>query len=562
MELYTPQQMRELDALTINEVGIPGAVLMENAGSATVSVLRRLYEDAVPGRKPRAAVLAGGGNNGGDGSVVARHLHNRGWAIDLVLCAAPASLKGDADLNWRLALRSGVPAYVTGGEAPAGEIPAGNGGSADALLIRAGDGTPHGNPLSAVLSAADVIVDGLLGTGASSAPRGDVALAISAALASRVPVLSLDVPSGADAGTGAVPGLCIRARDTVTFGGLKTGLVQYPAAAYCGHIWVADISIPRALSARVAVSAWLLSGLQAALDLPRREPWMHKGDFGRVVLFAGSGRYPGAGYLCATGALRAGAGLITLVVPQCLFDIYASKLSEVMVFAAAGPASATYSAASVDVAAQLLEGAGAVATGPGITTGDEPAAFLEALLASLDAPLVLDADALTIVAKRGPARKALNKFVQRSAAILTPHPGEASRLLGTDVQAVQQDRLAAARAVAREYGCVAVLKGARTVIAEPGGKAWVNPTGNEGLGTGGTGDVLTGSIASFLAQGCDPVAAARAGVYTHGLAAGIVARTTGTAGITAGDVAARLPEAQHAVRCGDPCASVPFVTVL
>ncbi len=557
MELYTPVQMRELDALTINEVGIPGAVLMENAGLAAVSVLRRLYEGAVPGRKPRAVVLAGGGNNGGDGSVVARHLHNRGWAMDLVLCADPVSLKGDAELNWRLALRSGVLAYVAGREAPAGA-----GGPADALLVSAGDGTPCESPLSAILSAADVIVDGLLGTGATSAPRGNVARAISAVLAARVPVLSLDLPSGADATTGAVPGLCIRAKDTVTFGGIKTGLVQYPAAQYCGHIWVADISIPRMMGVRVGVSAWLLSGPQAALDLPRREPWMHKGDFGRVVLFAGSGRYPGAGYLCATGALRAGAGLITLVTPQSLFDIYASKLSEVMVFAAAGPADATYSAASVDVASDLLQGAGAVAAGPGITTGDQPTAFLEALLASLDAPLVLDADALTIVAKHGPARKALAKFVQRRAAILTPHPGEASRLLGMDVQAVQQDRLAAARAVAREYGGVAVLKGARTVIAEPGGKAWVNPTGNEGLGTGGTGDVLTGCIASLLAQGCDPAAAARAGVYIHGLAADIAARTAGTAGITAGDVASRLPEAQHAVRSGDPSAGVQFVTVL
>ena len=562
MELFTPQQMRELDALSINEVGIPGAVLMENAGLAAVAVLRRLYEEPLRGRKPRAAVLAGGGNNGGDGSVVARHLHNRGWMTELVLCADPASLKGDAELNWRLALRSGVPAYVLAGEAAAQEAQAQEGGTEVALLARAGDGTPNNSPLSAVLAPADVIVDGLLGTGATSAPRGSIARAISATLVAGVPVLSLDVPSGADALTGAVPGPCIRARDTVTFGGLKTGLVQFPAATYCGHIWVADISIPRALSARAGVSAWLLSDTQVARDLPKREPWMHKGDFGRVVLFAGSGRYPGAGYLCATGALRAGAGLVTLVVPQCLFDIYASKLSEVMVFAAAGPADATYSAASVDVAGDLLKAAGAVAAGPGITTGDEPAAFLEALLETLGASLVLDADALTIVSRHRGARKALGEFVQRNAAILTPHPGEASRLLGMDVQAVQQDRLAAARAVAREYGCVTVLKGARTVIAEPGGKAWVNPTGNEGLGTGGTGDVLTGCIASLLAQGCAPVAAARGGVYIHGLAAGIAARTAGTAGITAGDIASRLPEAQHAVRRRDPSAEPPFITVL
>jgi NAD(P)H-hydrate epimerase len=536
MELFTPRQMRDLDSLTINEVGISGAVLMENAGLAAVSVLLRLYEHAGGGRKPRAVVLAGGGNNGGDGSVVARHLHNRGWTTDLLLCADPASLAGDAALNWRLALRCGVPAYVVSED------------TQDALR--------H------TLEQADIIVDGLLGTGARSAPHGVIARAISAVLETSVPVLALDVPSGVDAETGAVPGVCIRAHDTVTFGGLKTGLVQFPAAAYCGHIWVADISIPRALLARIGLSAWMLSGGQVAHDLPKREPWMHKGDFGRVVLFAGSGRYPGAGYLCATGALRTGAGLVTLVVPQSLFDLYASKLSEAMVFAAAGSADATYSRASVDVARELLDGASAVAAGPGITTGDEPVAFLTALLESLEAPLVLDADALTIISRNRCARHAFDGFVSRSAAVLTPHPGEASRLLGTNVLAVQQDRLAAATSLSREYGCVVALKGARTIIAEPGGKAWVNPTGNEGLGTGGTGDVLTGCIASLMAQGCTPAGAACAGVYVHGLAADIAARLAGPSGITAGDVASRLPEAQQAVRQSDPSAEPPFITIL
>ena len=557
MELFTPRQMKEIDALTINEVGIPGAVLMENAGLAAVLVLRRLYEDAAAGRRPRAVVLAGGGNNGGDGSVVARHLHNRGWTTELLLCADPASLAGDAALNWHLALRSGVPAFV------ASEDGQETGTHETGMLLAPADPACARNwSLRYALERADVIVDGLLGTGGRSAPRGVIAQAISAVLETSIPVLALDVPSGVDAETGAVPGVCIRARDTVTFGGLKTGLVQFPAAAYCGHIWVADISIPRSLPARTGVSAWMLSGRQAANDLPKREPWMHKGDFGRVVLFAGSGRYPGAGYLCATGALRTGAGLVTLVVPQSLYDLYASKLSEAMVFAAAGSADATYSRASVDVARELLDGASAVAAGPGITTSEEAVAFLTGLLESLEAPLVLDADALTIISRNRGARQALDGFISRSEAVLTPHPGEASRLLGTNVRIVQQDRLVAARSLAKEYGCVVALKGARTIIAEPGGKAWVNPTGNEGLGTGGTGDVLTGCIASLLAQGCTPAIAACAGVYVHGLAADIAARLAGTSGITAGDVASRLPEAQQAVRQGDPSAEPPFITVL
>jgi NAD(P)H-hydrate epimerase len=551
MKLLTPRQMRELDNLAINEVGIPGAVLMENAGLAAVSVLRRLYE-RLPDQKPTAVVLAGGGNNGGDGSVVARHLHNRGWTVELLLCADPASLEGDAALNWRLALRSGVPACVASEDTGDGSL----------LMIPVEPGPGTAGSLRSILEKADVIVDGLLGTGGKSAPRGVVARAISTVLETRVPVLALDVPSGVDAETGAVPGVSIRACDTVTFGALKTGLVQFPAAFCCGHIWVADISIPRALFARTGIAAWLLDSKQARDDLPVREPWMHKGDFGHVALFAGSGRYPGAGYLCASGALRAGAGLVTLLAPHCLFEVYATKLSEAMVFPVAGSADATYSRESVDVAGELLQEAAAVAVGPGITTGEEPAAFLRALLESFDAPLVLDADALTIMSRDKGVREAFSDFVSRRAAVMTPHPGEASRLLGASVLAVQQDRLLAARSLAREFGCVVTLKGARTVIAEPGGKAWVNPTGNEGLGTGGTGDVLTGCVASLLAQGSTPAGAARAAAYMHGLAADFAAQQKGASGMTAGDVAERLPEAQRAVRQMDAAAEPQFVTRL
>jgi NAD(P)H-hydrate epimerase len=234
-----------------------------------------------------------------------------------------------------------------------------------------------------------------------------------------------------------------------------------------------------------------------------------------------------------------------------MFEIFATKLSEAMVYAAGGSVDGTYAEDTVGIAAALIEGSDALAVGPGMTTAKDAGGFLECLLERLERPFVLDADALNIAAASGEVRRLLKQCAGRTGVVLTPHPGEAARLLNSSTRDVQGDRLAAAREIAREFGCVVVLKGARTVIAGADGKTWINPTGNPGLGTGGTGDVLTGCISGFLAQGASALAAARAGVYVHGLSADILAAEMGATGITAGDVATRLPFAIASVWRGE-----------
>jgi NAD(P)H-hydrate epimerase len=385
------------------------------------------------------------------------------------------------------------------------------------------------------------IVDALLGTGSRGAPRGAYAALIEAANDSGKPVVSADVPSGLDADTGEVYEPCIQARVTVCLALLKRGLVQYPGASAAGRIVVRAIGIPARLAPEHGPSVRLLTDevLRGALrvDTGRlRAPDGHKGTYGHVLLAAGSLPMSGAGLLSAKAALRAGCGLATWALPAALLPHVIGTVPELMLAAAADGDSGEWNAASAGVVLRLAESRDVLATGPGLGRFKGDTDWLRRLWQHTYRPLVIDADALNMLADAGPHGP--RDWGQRSAAtILTPHPGEMGRLLGMSTQEVQRDRIGHAAKYAREQGVTLVLKGARTVIATPSGEAYINTTGHAGMATGGAGDVLTGIIAGLLAQGLSAEQAATFGVYLHGQAAERAALLRGDpSSLLAGDI--------------------------
>jgi NAD(P)H-hydrate epimerase len=397
-------------------------------------------------------------------------------------------------------------------------------------------GEPFGR-LRAEISDADVVVDALLGTGVRGAPTGAVAAAIEAINAAGRPVFSLDVPSGLPSDGEAPAGPVVRARATATFGLPKIGLVLPEGAAYAGRVEIADLGIPR---------AWLEEGVPTALleaadvrgALPRRPMGAHKGTYGHLLVVAGSVGRTGAAVLACLGALRSGTGLVTCATPASQQPVVAALAPEPMTEPLPETPARTLSGKAVERIAELLARMDAVALGPGIGLDPETQGAVRTLVRDVARPMVVDADALTALTG--------SLALCREAAgprVLTPHPGEAARLLGCGITEVQRDRLASARRLASESGAVVALKGARTVVANPDGHAVLNPTGNPGMATGGTGDVLTGIAGGLLAQGVAPHEALAAAVYLHGLAGDLAAAVRGEAGLVAGDVADAVPAA-------------------
>lgn len=518
IRLATAEEMRQAERRATAELGVPSLVLMENAGRGAADAIERAFGPA-PGR--RVGVVCGKGNNGGDGLVVARHLAGRGAAVEVWLIGAAADVRGDAAVNMDAARRAGLPLTEVAG-APGLEA------------LRRG------------LASADLVVDALLGTGVSGAATGLIADAIAAINEAGRPVCALDLPSGLSADRGALLGPTVRAQLTVTFGLPKRGLYLHPGAAHAGRIEVADIGVPR---------AWLEQGLTVGLleaedvlaVLPTRPADAHKGHYGHLLVVAGSIGKTGAAILACLGALRAGTGLVTCALPASQQPIVAARLAEAMTEPLPETGAQALSAKALD---RLLELAGrmdAVAAGPGVGLDAETQATVRDLIRAAERPMVVDADALTaLVGHLGTLREA------RGPRLLTPHPGEAARLLGRSIPEVQADRIESARRLARESGAIVALKGAGTVIAGPGGEVAINPTGNPGMATGGSGDVLTGVAGGFLAQGLGPEAALRAAVYLHGLAGDLAAAERGEAGLIAGDIADALPAALRRLRAGAP----------
>lgn len=514
MYLATTGEMAALDRRASEECGIPARALMESAGRSVAEAARRL----VGSQAARAVVLAGKGSNGGDGLVAARLLHDAGWQVKVVLLARDHEITGDA-----------AASLVSAREA--------------SVEIAGIDGTVMAG-LRGLLAGADLIIDGLFGTGLRGPVQGPAGAAIEAMNACGRPVLAIDIPSGIHGDGGPLEGPAVRAAATVTMGLPKIGLILPPGAEYAGQIWVADIGHPAALVKGSGIRTRLVTREMVNAAIPTRRLDAHKGDFGRVFIVAGSVGHTGAAVLAALGALRGGAGLVSLGVPASVYPIVGPAVIEGMPL----PLPDEDGAVSSQAAGRILElaaTADAVACGPGLSTSPGAAAVVRRLVEECQRPLVLDADALNVLASlAGDLPRA------RAALVLTPHPGEMARLLRVPTDRVQADRLSAARDAASRFGSVVVLKGARTVVADPEGDAFVVAAGNPAMATGGMGDVLTGIMAALVGQGIPPVSAAWAGAHLHGLAGDLAAGARGPAGILAREVADTVPAALAAVRAG------------
>ena len=507
LKVVTAEQMQRIDKRAIEEFLIPSIVLMENASLAVMEVVSRDFPDA-----QRVAVFCGTGLNGGDGLALARHLVNGDIAVDIILLGESEACKGDAGTNLQICTRIGIPIHFA---------------RDDESLDKALE----------IASAADLVVDAIFGTGLSRTPAGLHARSIEAINGMRAPVIAIDIPSGLNASSSDLREPAVSADVTVTFVAPKICHIFEPAAGKCGDVVVADISIPSAAVDREEIALSLMGPRDAGLILGTRARESHKGTYGHVAIVAGSPGRSGAAILAARGALRAGAGLITVVTDHQSAQIVDSVSIESMSLVA------DITAGSVDLAAIIdhINGkTSAAVIGPGLADDEKSYEAVRTLVQQIDRPLVIDASALNAFVSRG---NELNAHGHQR--VITPHPGELARLMNISVADIQSNRMAVAREAANITKCVVVLKGHQTVVADPEGELAINPTGNPGMATGGMGDVLAGLIAALLARGTSSWDAARAAVYVHGRAGDLLSEEHGDVGLAAMDLADRIPEAIH-----------------
>ncbi|PWB46308.1 MAG: bifunctional ADP-dependent NAD(P)H-hydrate dehydratase/NAD(P)H-hydrate epimerase [Candidatus Methylomirabilota bacterium] len=510
VNVVTAEQMRQLDRRATEEYAIPSLLLMENAGLQAVLELERAFPHL---SHRRIAVVSGKGNNGGDGFVVARHLVNRGFAVDVVLLARSSEIRGDARTNLDIIRTLDMPIHeVTSSQE-----------------LEAGRGT---------IERADLVVDAILGTGTTGPAKGIFGEAIELLNRSGRPIVALDIPSGLNSDEGVIPGPSIHALLTVTFGLPKRALILYPAAACAGRVVTVNIGLPRPLLTDPLLDVSLVQAEDLVRALPPRDPNAHKGTYGHVLVLAGSPGKTGAAAMCALSALRIGAGLVTLGLPESLNDAMEAKLTEVMTEPLPETGERTVSFAALERVLDLAKGKRVVAIGPGLSIHPETAELVRAVVQTVGTQVVVDADGITAL---GPNLETLRTV--SPPPILTPHPGELARLLGIDRDEIVRNRIPIAQKVATSLGVYLVLKGARTLVANPDGRVAINMTGNAGMATGGTGDVLTGLIGGLLAQGVDVDLAAKAAVYLHGLAGDLAAEAVGQEAMVASDLMTQIPEA-------------------
>jgi ADP-dependent NAD(P)H-hydrate dehydratase / NAD(P)H-hydrate epimerase len=510
MRVLNTRQMREADRRTIEEIGIPSIVLMENAGRQAVAAMEAAFEDLATSQ---VGVLCGRGNNGGDGFVLARTLIQRGVDVGVFLLGSVAEISGDARNNLEILGRIGLTVVE---------------------ITSAQDWELHFTEIS----ECDLVVDAILGTGFRGQLSGFLETVVADVNALGVPVVSIDLPTGLSADTPVIEGTAIEASMTITLGAPKIPLVFPPADSHGGDLVIADIGIPYPIFEELEGDYLeLLTRERMREIVPSRTADSHKGDFGRVVVIAGSLGRTGAAHLSALGALRSGAGLVTIATPRSCLPIIAAMAPEYMTEGLDETASGTIDYSAIDRVLDLK--ADVIAVGPGLGQAPATSAFVHALVERAGVPLVLDADALNAFVGE-PERLMGRDGVD---VIITPHPGEMARLLNTSIESVQSDRLKHAREFAAGHKVHVVLKGHRTLIAGPDGRTFVNLTGNAGMATGGTGDLLTGMVAAWFAQLLDAEAACKLAVYLHGTAGDLAEADEGEVALIASDMAARLGDA-------------------
>jgi hydroxyethylthiazole kinase-like uncharacterized protein yjeF len=507
MILTTAKQMRQLDRRAIEELGLPGLVLMENAARGAVQVIGSLYPMA-----RSIAVFCGKGNNGGDGLAMARYFHCLGLEVRCFLSGPRNGLKGDAAHQLGLADRLKIP------------------------LVELNENTDW-SALKQEISGFDLLVDALLGTGIENEVKGLLRDLI--ILLNELPIskAAVDIPSGLSSDNGSPLGICLKADLTITFGLPKIGHILFPGSRFVGRLFVVDIGIPPAFWPSPDERVELLQENLLAPWFPARDPEGHKGSYGHILVLAGSRGKTGAAAMTCLGALRAGAGLVTLGIAESLNPILEVKLTEAMTEPLPEGEPGHLGPAALAPIMELLKGKKGLALGPGLSQSPGTRSLVQSLLGQLkDVPAVIDADGLNALAERPDLLKGLS-----GRAILTPHPGEMSRLTGRPVQEIQADRIKTAKEFCRKYGVVVVLKGARTIIADPEGPVYVNPVAHPVLAAGGTGDILTGLIIGLLSQGLSPARSACLGVFLHGQAGLWLARERSGQGILASELLNKIP---------------------
>ena len=516
MRFLTVEQMREADRAAMTEHKIPGMVLMNRAGTALARVVETVA--ALRGVK-NVLLIAGHGNNGGDVCVAARCLYQDGFHVQVIMTCVPATLKGVAREAWDEMRTSGVP-YVV--------LSSAESWSEDAAVV-SGTVLRHG-----------VIVDGVLGTGCSGVPTGPAERAIRwiNGMRQHALVVSADLPSGMNGDTGETAGAVIHADVTVTFARPKRCFMNQGQAGLVGHLVVADIGIPDEVCDKGVTDApcRLIAGPELVRSFTARAWDAHKGNFGHICVIGGAAGFAHAPVLAALGAVKSGVGLLTLAVPAQSARAAAALVPEVMTQVLDAP-QGDLSADALNVWGRDLNGFDVIVAGPGMTPSERVRGLVAHLLATYSGKLVLDADGLNVLA----ALRAQGwQPREGQQVILTPHPGEAARLLGGTSQDIQMNRLDAVRKLADLYQAVVVLKGAGTLVCGPGGVPWVNKTGNPGMASGGMGDVLAGMVGSLWAQGADAVQAAATAVWVHGTAGDFAALAEGLTALSATALARHL----------------------
>lgn len=504
--ILTGAEMQAADRLAIDGLGLPAAALMESAGRHVAIEAAKM---APAGRA--IAVVCGRGNNGGDGLVAARLLSDWGRTVEVILCGEPSRTSDETRIQLRIADALGLAIREVTDVDDVAQLP---------------------GPASYGL-----IVDALLGTGVKGAVRGLAAEAIAWMIGHEAPILAVDVPSGVCSDTGQVLGVAVRADATVTFAASKLGHWLFPGAGHVGRLVVVDIGIPDITLAAQGPERLIMGRHTLSPAFARRPQDSHKGTFGHVYVLAGSPGKTGAARMAGDAAMRAGAGLVTLGTGREAFRLIAGELHELMAEIAYEPGEVVVSAA--ERLAHRMGACQAAAIGPGLPPEPALGDILAALLPRLEPPAVVDAEALNLLARRREV------FEAGGPRILTPHPGEAGRLLGKTTAEIQADRVGAALTLADETGAVVVLKGAHTLVADPDGRLQVCPDGNAGMASAGMGDVLTGIIAALLARGLSPFDAATAGVVWHAQAADCAAERSTESALSARDVIAALPEVER-----------------
>jgi NAD(P)H-hydrate epimerase len=508
MRISTVEQMHELDRRAIERYGIEDILLMENAAHALYfAILKHMGNP----RGKKFVAFAGPGNNGGDAITLSRKLYSNGADVKIYLMSSPDKYRGAARANYDIATRIGIPIENFEG---------------DNALVRY------------EVEKADAVIDGILGTGISRPVEGKYADAIRIINESSKLIFSVDIPSGISGNTGKIMGIAVKADYTVTFGLPKIGNILYPGYEHCGKLYVSHISFPPSNYEDEKINVFI----NEPIPLPSRKKDGHKGTFGDTLFVAGASRYYGAPYFAALSFLKAGGGYSRLATAKSVVPFIGGQGREIVYHPLEETEEGSISYSAKGEILKIAENVDFVVLGPGTSLNDRTQKLILDLIENIEKPMLVDGDGLTALSKD------LNVIEDKENVVITPHPGEMARLTGKSVQEILDNRIETAREFATNYGVIVVLKGAHSQIAMPDGKVYINMSGNSGMATAGSGDVLSGTIPAMYGIGFNFKDAVRMGVFVHGLAGDIAAEIKGEDGITARDIMEALPQAMKRLR--------------